>query len=41
MLNFSIKFILQGKPTEASKDLKVLQYAEKDTKTYLPGKWLS
>ncbi|KAL4229769.1 Protein SDA1 [Mactra antiquata] len=27
----------KGKPTEASKGLKVLQYGEKDTRTYLPG----
>jgi len=28
---------LQGKPTEASKDINVLQYGEKDTRNYLPG----
>ncbi|XP_052792562.1 protein SDA1 homolog [Mya arenaria] len=27
----------KGKPTEASKDLKVLEYGEKDTRTYIPG----
>jgi len=35
--NRAFFIFLQGKPTEASKDINVLQYGEKDTRNYLPG----